>query len=371
MRKQSFIITTTSVVIGLGANTAAWAEGVKTIKNTSAPAMARSAADYAQAKPIQPLVTVLPASITDFNAALAQAAQGTSAIVGAPGIGTQKADALARELTVPASIQAEPVAPTAVGSSGMHFTSSRVAPKTIDKSYPIRTVGKLYFTDGVYNYMCTGSMIKPGVVVTAGHCVHSGNGASSGWYSGFEFIPAYRRVGSKITMPYGSWTDWASVTTSTTWYSGGGSVPNAGDFAVVIFNANSSGYRIGDYTGWLGWGTDLNIGRHITALGYPANLDSAGQLHRVDSMSTNGGTGNGAWGSDMRGGSSGGPIVLNWRVDYSDSSTKPSENWGNIITSVTSWGYVSTEPKVQGGTVFNSTFSSIMTYVCSNYAWAC
>jgi V8-like Glu-specific endopeptidase len=215
-------------------------------------------------------------------------------------------------------------------------------------------------------------MIKPGVVLTAGHCVHSGNGASTGWYNSFEFIPAYRRVGSKITQPYGDWTNWASATTTIDWFAGGGGVPNTGDWALIVFNKDANNNRIGDYTGWLGWGYPLQVGRHNTILGYPANLDSAGQLHRVDAaVNDYGSLNNGTYGSDMQGGSSGGPNVLNWRVDYTDTSTLPSENWGNIATSVVSWGYVSSTPKVQGGSQFNATFSNMLTTVCTNYAWAC
>lgn len=219
--------------------------------------------------------------------------------------------------------------------------------------------------------MCTGSMIKPGIVVTAGHCVHSGNGAASGWHNSYQFIPGYRKVGSVATAPYGVWSSYQSVATSSAWYSGGGGVPNARDYAVIVFNRNASGLRIGNYTGWLGYGSGGMIGNHITAIGYPGNLDLGGQAHRTDSMATSVGGNNGSWGSDMEGGSSGGPVVLNWRVDYTNSSAAPSQNAGNIVTSVVSWGYVSTAPKVQGASVFDATFMSMVAGRCTAYPWAC
>lgn len=348
------------------------AETVKVLTATGEETPQRQADDYIQARAISLRVPRLAASVGDLNAAVRRSS-GTGQVMGRPGWGHQAANGLARDMTASAAVSSslEAVVPMATGSAGQPFTSSRVAPKALDTTYPVRTVGKLYFTDGVNTYTCTGSMIKPGVVVTAGHCVHSGNGLSSGWYKGFEFIPAYRRMGSKVSLPYGAWTNWVAVTTTPDWYVSQGRVPNVGDFALIVFGPNSAGHRIGDYTGWLGWGTDLTLGRHITALGYPGNLDAAGHLHRIDAMATDGGTGNGAWGSDMQGGSSGGPVVLNWRVPYFHSSSAPAEDDGNVITSVTSWGYRAPAPKVQGGAVFNALFADVMTHTCSAYAWAC
>jgi V8-like Glu-specific endopeptidase len=113
------------------------------------------------------------------------------------------------------------------------------------------------------------------------------------------------------------------------------------------------------------------IGRHMTVLGYPANLDSGTQMHRVDSQVNNGGTNNGIWGSDMTGGSSGGPVVLNFRQDYVGLSGSTQDNGANRLTSVVSWGYISTGPQVQGGAQFDGTFGSMLSATCSAYAWAC
>lgn len=364
--------TLAGLCVGWGLGAPAMAE-VKVLTPSGPNTSTRSADDYINARTPQLRTTQLARSVGNFNAAV-QKSSGTGQVRGTAGVGGLSAVGLSRELTVTDSTTAtasQAVVPMAVGTSGQQFTSSRVGPRTLDTTYPVRTVGKLYFTDGAAHYACTASMIKPGVVVTAGHCVHSGNGLSSGWFKGFEFVPGYRRLGAKVSMPYGSWTNWVAVTTTPDWYAGAGSVPNVGDFALIVFAPNSEGYRIGDYTGWLGWGMDLNIGRHITALGYPGNLDSAGHLHRIDAMATDAGTGNGAWGSDMEGGSSGGPVVLNWRVPYSQSSALPSEDAGNVVTSVTSWGYRSPKPKLQGGSVFNALFSDLVSYTCSSYAWAC
>lgn len=362
-----------AALIAASSAQAAGPAGVKALRNDGTVAQtARTAADYVNAKTLTPSVSRLTREVFDLNAAVEAASQWRPVVV--PG-GKGGADArhLGVTLEAPGSQGADDdVGTEAVGTGGLHFTSSRVSPKALDKTFPVRTVGKLYFKIGTVGYMCTGSMIKPGVVLTSGHCIHSGNGASTGYYNSFEFIPGYRKVGSTITMPYNSWTNWQWALTTSDWYFGGGGVPNTGDWAVIVFGTDGAGKRIGDYTGWLGYGTGLSIGRQNTILGYPGNLDAGGQLHRVDSMITNYGSLNtGTYGSDMQGGSSGGPYVLNWRVDYTDSSTLPSENWGNIATSTVSWGYTSTTPKVQGGSMFNTTFLNLVNSACTAIPSAC
>lgn len=46
--------------------------------------------------------------------------------------------------------------------------------------------------------MCSATTIRPNVVITAGHCVHEGNGGN--WYTNFVYVPAY----NKGTQPYGN-----------------------------------------------------------------------------------------------------------------------------------------------------------------------
>lgn len=335
-----------------------------------------SDAEIASALPAMPTAAHVPASAFDLNAAAAIAA-GAVVQTDVPGRRpTVDGKALLERRVVGLSeapkVSVGGVQPNAVGTGGLQFSSTRVYPNASDTTYPTSTIGKLYFRkpNGL-TYMCTGSMIKPGVVVTAGHCVHSGNGLASGWYNSFQFIPGFRNANGIETRPYGTWTSWANARTSTAWFSGGGGVPNLRDYAVIVFNRDANGRRIGDYTGWLGYQYPMMIGKQLTAVGYPGNLDSGGQMHRVESLVTDGGTNNGTFGSDMEGGSSGGPIVLNLRRDYVDSSTLPSEYNGNRITSVVSWGYIDTTRKVQGGSQFDATFGTMLTNACTAFPWAC
>jgi hypothetical protein len=65
-----------------------------------------------------------------------------------------------------------------------------------------RTTGKVFFTLGRHDYVCSASTVASGnsaVVVTAGHCVKDGTGA---WAANWTFVPGY--TGGKDL--YGSYT---------------------------------------------------------------------------------------------------------------------------------------------------------------------
>jgi V8-like Glu-specific endopeptidase len=107
---------------------------------------------------------------------------------GAPGVSSASATAL------------EPERPLAFGTSTAPYTTARVAVTVLGDSstatntpvtsYPYRPTGKLYFKIGTQTFICTASLIKKGVLVTAAHCVFNFGKGSSGWYSGFVWCPA-------------------------------------------------------------------------------------------------------------------------------------------------------------------------------------
>ncbi|CAA9890092.1 conserved exported hypothetical protein [Candidatus Methylobacter favarea] len=327
--------------------------------------------DYATAKSEMPMVDSLPDSAFDNNVLQSGSMQVVSGEGHEPRIKYRgKATTLFNPILFPQDSQAQEqdsqAIPQAAGGSGLQFTSSKVFPQASDTAYPLSTTGKIWFTINGFWKVCSGSMVKPGIVVTAGHCVHSGNNASSGWYSNFQFAPAYRSG----SAPYGIWRNWAFANTTGTWYSGGGSVPNDADYAVIVFNKNASGRRIGDYTGWLGWQYPSMIGHHITTLGYPNNLDGGSVNHRVDSNVNQGGGNTGVFGSDMTGGSSGGAIVLNLRQEYTGVASGWEHN-PNRLVSVVSYGATDTSLMRQGGSQFDSRFQTLLNNTCSRYPWAC
>lgn len=345
--------------------------------------------DPSKAKPAMPFIGHVPAEAYDLNRAQSERAAGQGASGGAPG-GKPSAGAKhkvqvsrisALEMSTAIEVGSALEQPQAIGGStlSLPFSSTRTYPRQADLTYPQSAVGKLFFRkpDGL-TYVCSASAIKPGVIVTAGHCVHSGNGAQTGWYNSWTYVPGYRVIGTSPRAllegrPFGTWTGPVHVRTTSDWYIGGGGVPNLRDIAVIVYPKDQYGYFVGQYTGWLGYQYPAFIGRHVSVVGYPVNLDGGGLAHRVEALAGSyGSVNNGVYGSDMTGGSSGGPIVLNLREDYSNTAPAPLDNLGNRVVSVVSWGYTAPVHKVQGGSAFDTGFDSqLINPTCAAFREAC
>jgi V8-like Glu-specific endopeptidase len=256
----------------------------------------------------------------------------------------------------------------AIGGSNIQFTDSQVIPPQADTSYPFKTIGKLWFTksNGTTG-VCTGTMVELGIVATAGHCIHSGNGANSGWSYNFQFSPAYRNG----VAPYGIWKQVAFRNTSEGWYYSGGKLPHPADYGIIVFKKNSSGYLIGDYTDavvYNSWATPL-IGRLVTIFGYSNNLDKGTINHRVDSIVAKGVNNTGIFGSNMAVGSEGGPVLTNFGVP----ATNDKLGWvrdRNTLVSIVS--YNAKAPLTnQGGSQLDKGFVTLVNNACKLYPWAC
>ncbi len=270
------------------------------------------------------------------------------------------------------------VTPTAAGTFGAFYTSTRVFPLftgaaaqySADRAYPYRTVGKLFFSINGVPYLCSASVIQRRVVATAGHCVHTGN-LASGFYSDFVFVPAYRDGAA----PYKAW-NWRFVTTTYTWATGNGGVPNAADYAMIEFDdqpitTGGPAVKLGNVTGWLGWQTQSLIPNHTSKLGYPCNLDNCQKMQDVTSNSFQPTDPNNVeYGSDARGGSSGGPWVQNFQVVQVGGGAG-IQNGSNRVVGVTSYGYVSEDPKVQGASILDGRWVQLFNTVCGARAGNC
>lgn len=257
-----------------------------------------------------------------------------------------------------------------VGTAGAYFTSSRLIPLSADTAYPYRTVGKLFFTEpGVGDFVCSASVIRPRVVLTAGHCVHSGSGGSSGFFTNFVFIPAYRNG----SAPYYSWSP-SLVSTTTAWVTSNGNFPNAADYAMFEMpdkSINGSARKIGDITGYLGYRTQGLLPNHATLLGYPGNLDNGEIIHQVTAESFRSRSPNAVeYGSDMGGGSSGGPWIQNFGA-LAAGQGGGSNSGLNQVVGVTSYGPVSTAPLYAGSSILDSRFINLLDTICTNRAGNC
>jgi V8-like Glu-specific endopeptidase len=109
-------------------------------------------------------------------------------------------------------------------------------------SYPFNTIGYLSVTypDGE-SFRCSGTLVSPYVVLTAGHCVHNNN--RGGFVNQVRFYPGQSQanLGDNVPLrPYGGKSDFSAVQTTQVWtqISGSDSYPVTdyrNDIAAVEF----------------------------------------------------------------------------------------------------------------------------------------
>jgi len=323
-----------------------------------APPAAWTAADYAAARPL-PLPRVR-LDLEDLRAA-APTRQGAVRYRDAGPPTTASGHDRHLVLFDPQT-RVRPAAPApskAYGTSGLMYSSSRVAPRAAVAQFPFRMTGKLFFQTPDGGAVCSASVIDRRLVLTAGHCVHNGNGGANGFYSDFRFVPAYR--GGEA--PFGEWFP-SAVTVSGGWANSGGVFPAADDFAIFVM-LDDAGERLGDVVGRLGWQTNSLCPNHVAIFGYPVNLDFGELMHQVstgDCVPVENNTV--VAGSDMRGGSSGGPWIQNFGV-RSDGQNFGSNRGLDRVVGVTSYGPAEDmEVLYQGSSILNSVFVDIVDSLC-------
>jgi hypothetical protein len=208
------------------------------------------------------------------------------------------------------------------------------------KETPQPTYGKVFFTEGRTNYVCSGTATASGngdVVTTAGHCVNAGPGA---YVTNFAFVPAY----DNGAAPYGTWTAQTLLTTDA-W-------KNSGDFnfdvGFAVMNENASNQSLTQVVPGSPIAFNLARGLSYKAYGYPAASPFNGQsLYSCSGtvvQDTVGGSTDQGLACTMTGGSSGGGWIT-----------------GGSLNSVTSFGYTSVKNVLWGpyfGTVIQSVYNA-------------
>lgn len=272
------------------------------------------------------------------------------------------------------------VAPADFGTNNHPFSTSRadLYNEVTNTSYPYSAAGKLFFNEpGSGSYLCSASMIKRGIVVTAAHCV-ARYGAEQ-FYNSWQFVPGYRSGWA----PFGVWTV-RQAWILTSYYNGTDNCAVYGvvcpdDVAVLILNTQNGGYA-GTNTGWFGYwyGGGFTSGglTEITQLGYPVGLNNGLYMERDDSYGyrSPSNSNNTIIGTNMNGGSSGGPWVVNFGLPYvlTGETNGGGYSFVNAIVGVTSWGYTSTSPKEAGAAPFTSgNIQTLLNVACGATPGAC
>jgi V8-like Glu-specific endopeptidase len=332
-----------------------------TTARTASQAMAP--ADYARALPMTLPRASKMALPGNSPAAATRAFGSAGAVPGALGSGQRLPSAAVPTSTVAPSSSGL-AAPGESGSSGQPYTTSW-ANAQLNNSFdyfPLRPTGRLFFRIGSGTFVCSASLIKPGVVVTAAHCV--ANFGRQQFYNGWTFVPAYF-YGS---APFGVWPA-ASATVMSSYFVGTDSCAQTGvvctdDVALVTLakqNGKLPGASIGYYGySWGGYGFSNWAGNNsaqITQLGYPVALDSGNRMERTDSQGFVAAdlSNNTVIGSLMTGGASGGP----WLINFGIQPYVAGVNYGNapaheIVMGVTSWLYADSSVKQLGSSPFTS-----------------
>jgi len=171
-----------------------------------------------------------------------------------------------RRVVLQSAVVGDQIEPTA-GVFPFSFTRYRLFPNTDAeyRTYPYRTVGKLFFNIGTEPFVCSASVVTSfnfSVVWTAGHCVYT---PGTGFHNNFLFAPAFRRVGVTPVSPFGDWTT-RNVLVLGAWASG----LLEYDHGVLVMNRSpTTGLTIGETVGMLGFMANAPREQHWHLHGYP------------------------------------------------------------------------------------------------------
>lgn len=233
---------------------------------------------------------------------------------------------------------------------------------------PYAAAGKLYFNVGSGTATCSGSLVRPGVVITAAHCVSEFG--QQRFFQDFVFVPG-KHFGQEF---YGRWTA-EDVVIRTSYFDGTDNCYVTG----IVCENDVALIRLAPQTNFNGVlifpGDSLRAGRFgvaandngfngfkqaaIAQLGYPASHDNGNSMQESTSQSdqVSAFVDNNIIGSRQTGGSSGGPWLVNqgFKANLAGSGLPlDTINPRNLVVGVTSWGFNSGDVQIQGASRFTT-----------------
>jgi V8-like Glu-specific endopeptidase len=202
--------------------------------------------------------------------------------------------------------------------------------------YPHTTIGKLFFTLNGTNYVCSASVIRPHLLLTARHCIFNYVEPSGGQFAtNVVFYPGYFNGQANAALG-GAWF----ARYLYTW------VANAPNFRydigfIQLYDDNNTGCGgssgtnpIENFTGYLGYSYGGSYEkRHWDEFGYPQGAPFTGNFLIQSESSTGalnvfGQTDTVEVGNSQTGGTSGGPWILGFRsTNYANGVN--SYRWTN------------------------------------------
>ena len=189
--------------------------------------------------------------------------------------------------------------------------------------YPNFAILKMFFSqdhDGngtVDNFVCSASTVGVHAAWTAGHCVTnnlSGAGANGGWSSNVLVCPVYD---NGVHPAHGCWA-WAQLHTLAAYQNGGNGNVDFGGVSTQPTGTVIAG-SLGAHTGGLGFAWNQGRNQHWIGMGYPAGAPFAGGKiimaasgYGYDDDWSPDSILSVAMGSNLTGGSSGGPWIIQY-----------------------------------------------------------
>ena len=146
-------------------------------------------------------------------------------------------------------------------------------PGPLRKTYPYRTVGKVFGRLNGKNFSCSGASVNSPsrhLVWTAGHCISDGDGTFA---QNLIFVPAYKNG----KRPYGKFPAKFKVTTEG-WHQDG---DLRFDYAAFSVGKNNAKKKLRGQVGAIGFAWNQSRDLHWNAFGYPGNAPFDGQRIRV------------------------------------------------------------------------------------------